>query len=115
MRNRAASLGLVTACSLLALLGCTPSRTSPAAANTSVVDLPPSYLFAPAHIQVAPGATVTWTNHDNFSHSVQVQGQSEVHMMRPGESAQITFNSAGEFPYVCTLHAQNMRGTVSVG
>jgi plastocyanin len=58
---------------------------------------------------------VTWTNHDNFSHSVQVQGQAEVHMMKPGETAQISFTAPGDYPYVCTLHAQNMRGTISVG
>jgi plastocyanin len=35
--------------------------------------------------------------------------------MKPGETAQITFAAPGEYPYVCTLHAQNMRGTISVG
>lgn len=79
-----------------------------------MVDLPPSYKFEPTRIAVASGTTVTWTNHDNFTHSVQVDGQSEVHMMRPGESAQITFSAPGEYHYVCTLHAQNMQGNVSV-
>jgi len=82
--------------------------------RTAQVDLPPSYLFAPTAIEVAPGTTVTWTNHDNFTHSVQVQGQSEVHMLRPGETTQIRFDQPGSFPYVCTLHTQNMHGTVVV-
>jgi plastocyanin len=43
-----------------------------------------------------------------------VDGQSEVHLMRPGESAQITFATPGEYHYVCTLHTQNMQGTVTV-
>jgi plastocyanin len=104
---------LVLACSTLA--GCAPAATSaPAPVRTNAVDLPPSYRFAPAAIEVGPGATVTWTNHDNFTHSVQVQGQSEVHMLRPGESTQIRFDQPGTYPYVCTLHTQNMRGTVVV-
>jgi plastocyanin len=112
-----ASVGLVLVV-LTVLTGCSgTSSTSANAASpvqTTQVDLPPSYQFSPTHIQVSRGATVTWTNHDNFSHSVQVQGQSEVHTMRPGESTQITFDSAGDFNYVCTFHTQNMKGTVSV-
>jgi plastocyanin len=99
------------------LSGCAtaPARAAQAqAVRTTEVDLPPSYVFAPASIEVAAGSTVTWTNHDNFSHSVQVQGQSEVHLMRSGETAQIRFDTPGTYAYVCTLHTQNMRGTVLV-
>jgi plastocyanin len=100
----------------LLLAGCsgTSSPSSTAAVSTTTVDLPPSYQFSPTHIQVARGATVTWTNHDNFTHSVQINGQSEVHTLKPGESTQITFSSPGDFAYVCTFHTQNMKGTVSV-
>jgi plastocyanin len=106
---------LAVATALLAGCGGTAARASSAApVRTSQVDLPPSYLFSPAAIQVAPGTTVTWTNHDNFSHSVQVQGQSDVHVMNPGQSAQITFDKPGTYAYVCTFHTQNMKGTVIV-
>jgi len=101
----------------LALIGCSSpagAASSAAPARTSQVDLPPSYKFEPASIQVSPGTTVTWTNHDNFTHTVQIQGQAEVHTMRPGESAQITFTTPGTFAYLCTLHTQNMKGTVQV-
>ncbi|HEX8968234.1 MAG TPA: plastocyanin/azurin family copper-binding protein [Chloroflexota bacterium] len=119
MRKDLAALVLLTL--LLAGVvegGCTAPATASQAAGdvvrTAQVDLPPSYLFAPAHISVSAGTNVTWTNHDNFSHSVQVDGQSEVHLMRPGEQAQITFASPGVYHYVCTLHTQNMQGTVTV-
>jgi plastocyanin len=106
------------ACALL-LVGCARQSSAAApppnvAAHTSTVDLPPSYRFEPAHITVTAGTTVTWTNHDNFTHSVQVDGQSEVHMLRPGESAQILFSTPGEYHYVCTLHTQNMQGSITV-
>jgi plastocyanin len=95
-------------------VGCARPSTAATPVQTAAVDLPPSYRFEPSAIQIARGTTVTWTNHDNFTHSVQVSGQTEVHMLKPGESTQITFTAAGAFAYVCTLHAQNMRGTVTV-
>ncbi len=100
---------------MLVLSACTGGGTGdPQPVRTNQVDLPPSYLFRPAAIEVAPGAAVTWTNRDHFTHSVQVQGQSEVHMMSPGQTAEITFNTPGTYPYVCTLHTQNMKGVVIV-
>jgi plastocyanin len=86
---------------------------STAAVATTSVDLPPSYLFAPAAIRVEAGATVTWTNHDNFTHNVAFDGADPL-TMRPGESASRTFGSAGRFAYVCSLHPNDMRGTVEV-
>jgi plastocyanin len=102
----------------LLLIGCSSAASgaasSAAPARTTLVDLPPSYTFSPAAIQVSTGSTVTWTNHDNFTHSVQLEGQPEVHMMHPGESVEVTFSTPGTFNYLCTLHAQNMKGTVLV-
>lgn len=114
--TRSLAAGLVLLASAL-LAACAPATTQRASqpVRTTQVDLPPSYKFAPDSVEVAPGTTVTWTNHDNFTHTVQVQGQAEVHTMRPGESASIRFDQPGTYPYVCTLHTQNMQGTVVVG
>jgi len=85
--------------------------------STSTVDLPPSYRFAPAAISVAAGTTVTWTNHDNFTHSVQfLDGglSTDPLLMEPGASATFTFATPGTYRYQCHLHPQNMQGTVTV-
>jgi plastocyanin len=37
-----------------------------------------------------------------------------VHVAKPGESIQITFDRPGTYSYVCTFHTQNMQGTVIV-
>jgi plastocyanin len=107
---------VAVACLLLA--GCaaraSATTTSSAAAQTNVVDMPASYKFEPVHISVAAGSTVTWTNHDNFTHSVLVDGTSDLRMVKPGESTQITFSTPGEYHYICTLHTQNMQGSVTV-
>lgn len=84
--------------------------------STDHVDLPPSYLFSPAQITVKAGTTVTWTNHDNFTHSVRIPAQNGkvVGVMRPGQSITFTFSSPGTYQYDCSFHPQNMKGTVVV-
>jgi plastocyanin len=84
---------------------------------TDKVDLPVSYKFAPAAITVKAGTTVTWTNDDHFTHSVQfVDGglPTDPHVMEPGQTATFTFTTAGTFNYQCHLHPQNMKGVVTV-
>jgi len=101
---------------LLLLSSCAGGGASAAGpAKTTTVNLPPSYRFDPVSIQVSAGATVTWTNNDNFTHSVLVVGSNDVHNMKPGEKTSITFDTPGEFDYVCTYHTQNMKGKVIVG
>lgn len=81
---------------------------------TNQVDLPRSYKFAPEDIVVPAGATVTWTNNDNFTHSVRLLDGGEVHMMKPGESVTNAFPGPGLFRYDCSLHPNDMRGSVLV-
>jgi plastocyanin len=87
--------------------------TAPVA--TSQVDLPRSYRFAPADITVATGTTVTWTNNDNFTHSVRLLDSGETQMMRPGESVTHAFAAPGLYQYDCSLHPKDMQGSVLVG
>jgi plastocyanin len=66
---------------------------------------------------VKAGTTVTWTNHDHFTHSVQfLDGglPTAPLVMEPGQSATFTFAGAGTFSYQCHFHPQNMKGTVTV-
>lgn len=97
---------VLTACSAAA-------PTAPVA--TSTVDLPPSYKFVPAAITVVVGTTVTWTNHDNFTHSVRlIDDGGAVMNMKPGASVSYTFQTPGLRHYDCSFHPQNMKGTVLV-
>ncbi len=85
--------------------------------ETSTVDLPPSYRFEPAAIAVVAGTTVTWTNHDNFTHSVKILDgglPTEPMVMQPGGSTTFDFTTPGTYNYLCHLHPQNMKGTVVV-
>ena len=82
---------------------------------TNQVDLPRSYKFAPADITVPVGTTVTWTNNDNFTHTVRLLDTGEDQMMRPGESVTQAFTGPGLFRYDCSLHPTDMQGSVLVG
>ena len=96
------------------LAGCSgeAAATAPAVATTSV-DLPKSYRFEPPSIAVETGATVTWTNHDDFTHNVTFGGEPGL-VMKPGESVTRTFSSPGTFAYSCSLHPRDMQGSVAV-
>jgi plastocyanin len=104
----------------LALAGCSAGGSGGTGASpiaTTSVDLPPSYRFAPAAIGVTAGSTVTWTNHDNFTHSVAfLDGglPAEPLVMKPGQTATFTFPAPGTYHYQCSFHPQNMKGTVVV-
>jgi plastocyanin len=98
----------------LALAAC--GQTAPAApVATGQVDLPRSYRFAPDDITVSVGTTVTWTNNDNFTHSVRLLDSGETQFMKPGESVTHAFAMPGLYHYDCSLHPKDMQGSVLVG
>ena len=115
--GRGAGAATFLAVLALAAIGCSSSGSGSAAnaspVATTSVDLPKSYKFAPAAITVTAGSTVTWTNDDNFTHSVRIEGGPPM-VMKPGEKATFTFDKAGTFKYDCSFHPQNMQGRVVV-
>jgi plastocyanin len=106
---------LAPAVAALALVaaGCGGSGESREPVATTEVEMVKSYRFDPKVIEVEAGDTVTWTNEDNFTHTVQVDGQED-HEVGKGESVSITFDARGVYSYVCTLHSQDMDGEVIV-
>jgi plastocyanin len=80
--------------------------------------------FAPNPVQVSVGDTVTWTNDDTQPHTVTSgqNGQPDNKfnsspnfnpLIAPAGTFSHTFTEAGEYPYFCMLHP-NQIGTVSV-
>jgi plastocyanin len=109
MRVRLLLLAAVLA---LSAAGCGGSAESTPVATNSVA-MVKSYRFDPGVVEVAAGDTVTWTNEDNFTHTVRVDGQDD-HKVGKGESVSIDFDEPGRYDYVCTLHSRDMHGTVVV-
>ena len=104
---------LLLAAALLTGCAAASGDGSSAPVDTTQVTMAKSYVFSPRVIRVAPGATVTWTNDDNFTHTVKVDGQED-HEVDRGDSVSIAFPKAGTYHYVCTLHSRDMDGEVIV-
>ncbi|HET7028973.1 MAG TPA: plastocyanin/azurin family copper-binding protein [Candidatus Limnocylindrales bacterium] len=107
----------VVAVLAIVLAACSSQAAGASPVATDKVDLPPSYRFAPAAITIKAGTTVTWTNDDHFTHSVQLLDgglPTDPHVMEPGQQTTVTFATAGTYHYQCHLHPQNMKGTVIV-
>ncbi len=109
---RTVLLPAVAAAALFAA-GCGGAGESSEPVATTEVQMVKSYRFDPKTIEIQAGQTVRWTNQDNFTHTVEVDGQED-HRVGQGESVSITFDTPGTYHYVCTLHSQDMDGTVIV-
>jgi plastocyanin len=97
---------------MLLAAGCGGTGSS-APVVTKQVEMAKSYRFSPKTIEVKAGSTVTWTNNDNFTHTVEVDGQDD-HKVDRGHSFSIRFDKPRTYDYVCTLHSHDMHGTVIV-
>ena len=106
------TLGIALALSLTASAACGGAAAS---TSTNHINLPRSYLFSPADVTVKAGTTVTWTNSDQFTHSVRLVDTGEVlGILKPGDALTHVFDKPGTYKYDCTFHPQNMHGTVTV-
>ena len=112
MRLRRLLLPLAVLAACLPSAGCGAAGAS-APVRTNEVSMAKSYRFDPKVVEIKAGETVTWTNHDNFTHTVEVDGQPD-HKVGRGDSVAIKFEKPGTYHYVCTLHSHDMHGTVIV-
>lgn len=89
------------------------SNASSAGAGPASVKID-NFSFSPSPVQVQPGTTVTWTNHDDVPHNVESSQQLfSSPVLDTNQTFQFTFRNAGEYPYFCKLHPR-MTGKVIV-
>ena len=89
------------------------SNNQPATGTINIRDM----MFTPSQITVTKGGTVTWTNNDTVTHTVEddlsnVGGPSSGDIPAGGKYS-FTFNKTGSFQYHCRIHP-SMRGTIVV-
>ena len=75
-----------------------------------------NFQYDPNPVEVAAGTEITWTNLDSFAHTVTNDGgdlEFDSGTFGEGEAFSFTFDEAGEFAYICTIHNQ-MVSTVVV-
>lgn len=73
--------------------------------------------FSPKYVEVDAGATVTFSNEGRNQHNVFPAEDGafapiETADLGPGESASITLEEPGDYPYYCTLHGTKTKGMV---
>ena len=73
------------------------------------------FAFTPANLTIKAGDTVTWVNQDGTEHSAweSTNNAFDTGLLSTGQSAALTFASAGSFNYRCRPHG-NMRGTITI-
>lgn len=86
-------------------------------ANTavSIVD----FAFQPATVTIEAGGTVTWTvTRAQDPHTVSPLDPPDAFvgspLLRQGDQFSVTFAQAGTYRYQCTIHPEDMQGTVIV-
>lgn len=87
------------------------SGGSNAASAVDIID----FTFEPAEFTAAVGETVMWTNRDSATHTVTSEGAGPMDSgdVDEGGMYQVTFDQAGTYDYICTIHPF-MHGTVEV-
>lgn len=87
--------------------------------TTTVASAPASvaiadFAFTPQALTVSAGTTVTWTNNDPFDHSIVAGDESFTSdALGNGATFRFTFDTPGQYAYVCGIHPE-MSGTVMV-
>jgi len=74
------------------------------------------FAFNAPDIKIKIGSTVTWTNDDNVTHTVnEIDGKTGPNSgnLSPGSTYKFNYNSTGTFHYHCNIH-EDMLGTVTV-
>jgi plastocyanin len=99
----------LTAGSLALMVGI---GAGPALAADRIVTIS-GFSYSPNTVTVNVGDTVTWTNQDASAHTATSSGNFNTGNIAQNASKSVTFNSAGTFDYICTIHP-TMQGTVVV-
>lgn len=99
-----------------------PAATTTTAASVTTTPTVPGeteevsiegFAFVPQDLTVSVGTTVRWSNADGTTHTATA-GDGEFNgSMSGGATFEHTFDTAGEYDYVCAIHG-NMTGTITV-
>ena len=69
--------------------------------------------FFPRDLTVEAGTKVTWVNRDSVPHDATVEGSWSTGILKQEASATLTFDSAGVYRYLCTIHP-NMKANLTI-
>ena len=99
--------------------GSSSATTSSTTTSSSAATAPPGNVdtfdfgFGPAETTIEVGDTVTWENSGDTTHTVKGDGFFSK-AIDPGDSYEHKFTKPGTYEYLCTLHPDQMQGTIVV-
>jgi plastocyanin len=134
MNNRLRMLALgAGTCAVIALVSCGGGSTGPTASSTAcngsaavsglgtvaaTIDATDNLVFVPASTTTSVGDVVEFKNTGTVAHTVTFQDANDGclsdAMLNPGSSWEVKFTVAGTYNYLCTIHAPNMKGEITV-
>ena len=85
------------------------SSAAPGSGSVDTFD----FGFDPADDTIEAGDTVTWENSGETIHTVKGDGFFSK-AINPGDSYEHRFTKPGTYDYICTLHPDQMQGTIVV-
>lgn len=113
---------------VLAAAACGPDDENPASGGaqsepTTAMIVGEDISFDVTELQASTGETlrITFDNRDDgVNHNLHVTGdgvdeQTEVVAGPVTQTLEVTFESSGEYTYICDVHPQQMQGTITVG
>jgi plastocyanin len=119
--SRSLSLAL---CLMVLVAGTLLLAVAPAAADTVTVKMGADngmLAFDPANVTIKKGDTIKWVNNKLPPHNIMFEDASmsekshDAMLFSPGESYEVTFDTAGTFSYYCAPHrGAGMAGKVTV-
>lgn len=80
-----------------------------ASASVSIFD----FGFNPEVLEISTGTQVNWRNDGPSPHTVTFDDGPDSGTLEAGETFEFTFDTAGTFDYICTIHP-SMTATISV-
>jgi plastocyanin len=121
---------------LVAMVGCgssnTPATSSSGSSGTCpgtaavsglgtvavTIDATDNLVFVPASATAQVGGVVEFKNTGSVAHTVTFQGTKNSCLtddtLAPGATWEVKFTVAGTYNYICTIHAPNMKGEITV-
>jgi plastocyanin len=108
---------LIVSAGAIAVVACSDSGNGGQAPDDEAPEgdiLVRNNFFEPSELEVAPGATVTWTwASDGVVHNILFD-DGETSGNQSSGTYDRTFAAAGDFPYHCTIHPETMSGVIGV-
>jgi plastocyanin len=130
LRTLAVGMGV---CVAIALIGCgngaptsstgtsgpCPGKTAASGLGTvaETVDATDDLVFVPATSTLGVGQVIEFKNTGSVEHTVTFSGSMAClsdDTLDPGATWDVEFNSPGKVNYICTIHAPNMAGVITV-